>query len=189
MASYYLFEPVACSPGAGWEKGQVERQVEVARRNMFTPLLRVTSFEQLNAQLRNDCLEWAKKTMHPEQRDQTIWSVYQQEHESLLAYRGKFDNCKFEVGVVQSTALVNFETNVYSVDSRYVRKQVELRVYHDRLVIYCGDQLIGEHQRCFKRHQYRYDPWHYVPTLAKKPGALAMALLSKTGNYRQGWPK
>ena len=27
MCSHYLVEPVACSPGAGWEKGQVENQV------------------------------------------------------------------------------------------------------------------------------------------------------------------
>ena len=24
LASHYLFEPVACTPAAGWEKGQVE---------------------------------------------------------------------------------------------------------------------------------------------------------------------
>ena len=27
LASYYLFDPVACTPAAGWEKGQVENQV------------------------------------------------------------------------------------------------------------------------------------------------------------------
>jgi transposase len=24
LANHYLFEPVACTPAAGWEKGQVE---------------------------------------------------------------------------------------------------------------------------------------------------------------------
>jgi transposase len=27
MASHYLFEPITCTPGSGWEKGQVEKQV------------------------------------------------------------------------------------------------------------------------------------------------------------------
>ena len=27
MCSHHLVEPVACTPGAGWEKGQVEKQV------------------------------------------------------------------------------------------------------------------------------------------------------------------
>src|SRR3712207_9434554 len=31
MCSHYLVEPVACTPGSGWEKGQVENQVEIGR--------------------------------------------------------------------------------------------------------------------------------------------------------------
>ena len=31
MCSHHLVEPVACTPGAGWEKGQVENQVGTAR--------------------------------------------------------------------------------------------------------------------------------------------------------------
>jgi hypothetical protein len=31
---------------------------------------------------------------------------------------------------------------------------------------------VGEHPRCFGRGQTVYDPWHYVPVLARKPGAL-----------------
>ena len=27
LASHYLFEPVACTPASGWEKGQIENQV------------------------------------------------------------------------------------------------------------------------------------------------------------------
>jgi len=36
LASHYLFEPTACSPASGWEKGQVEKQVGDTRRNFFT---------------------------------------------------------------------------------------------------------------------------------------------------------
>ena len=31
LCSHQLVEPVACTPGAGWEKGQVERQVREGR--------------------------------------------------------------------------------------------------------------------------------------------------------------
>jgi hypothetical protein len=31
---------------------------------------------------------------------------------------------------------------------------------------------MAEHQRRFGRNQMVYDPWHYVPVLARKPGAL-----------------
>ena len=39
MASHYLIEPVACTPAAGWEKGQVENQVGHVREQVFTPRL------------------------------------------------------------------------------------------------------------------------------------------------------
>jgi hypothetical protein len=31
---------------------------------------------------------------------------------------------------------------------------------------------VGEHARCFGRNEVIYDPWHYVPVLARKPGGL-----------------
>jgi len=38
LANHYLFEPVACMPESGWEKGQVENQVGNIREWLFTPL-------------------------------------------------------------------------------------------------------------------------------------------------------
>jgi hypothetical protein len=33
-------------------------------------------------------------------------------------------------------------------------------------------QIVGQHQRSFGRDKTIYDPWHYVPVLSRKPGAL-----------------
>jgi len=33
-------------------------------------------------------------------------------------------------------------------------------------------RIVAEHSRWFGRGQTIYDPWHYVPVLARKPGAL-----------------
>jgi len=51
MCGHYLVDPVACTPASGWEKGQVENQVGLVRELFFTPRLRVTSYEELNALL------------------------------------------------------------------------------------------------------------------------------------------
>lgn len=48
LANHYLFEPVACTPASGWEKGQVENQVGNVREWLFTPLARFASFATLN---------------------------------------------------------------------------------------------------------------------------------------------
>lgn len=37
LANHYLFEPVACTPAAGWGKGQVDNQVGNVREWLFTP--------------------------------------------------------------------------------------------------------------------------------------------------------
>ncbi len=47
MCSHHLVEPVACTPAAGWEKGQVENQVGLVRERFFTPRLRVKSYGEL----------------------------------------------------------------------------------------------------------------------------------------------
>jgi hypothetical protein len=44
-------DPVACTPAAGWEKGQVENQVGLARERFFTPRLRFKSDEEMNSYL------------------------------------------------------------------------------------------------------------------------------------------
>ena len=42
----------------------------------------------------------------------------------------------------------------------------------DRIELRQDGRIVGEHARCFGREQTVYDPWHYVPVLARKPGAL-----------------
>ncbi|MGN6893626.1 IS21 family transposase, partial [Neisseria sp. P0015.S009] len=55
MADHYLFTPTACTPASGWEKGQVESQVNFARERFFKPRLRFTTLEELNAWLESEC--------------------------------------------------------------------------------------------------------------------------------------
>jgi len=49
---------------------------------------------------------------------------------------------------------------------------VEIRAYADRIVIRQDGEVVGEHARRFGRESVVYDPWHYVPVLQRKPGAL-----------------
>ena len=51
-------------------------------------------------------------------------------------------------------------------------RPVEIRAYADRIELRQDGRVVGEHRRVFGRGQTVYDPWHYVPVLARKPGAL-----------------
>ena len=35
-----------------------------------------------------------------------------------------------------------------------------------------NDEVVADHPREFRRDQIIYDPWHYLPVLVRKPGAL-----------------
>lgn len=172
MCSHHLFEAIACTPAAGWEKGQVEKQVGTGRCNFFTPLVKVATLEELNMKLRASCLAWAKTTAHPELKTKTVFEVYQEELASLIPYRGPFDNYKIINQVVSPYSLVLYDTNSYSAYVNYVGRPVEVRIYAKQIVVTYQDKIIGSHPRCFGRHQRIYDPWHYVPLLKIKPGAL-----------------
>jgi transposase len=172
MCLHYLIEPVACSPGAGWEKGQVENQVSNSRQRFFVPRLHVESFQELNAHLRTRCLEEAKRLRHPEFPDETVLQVFQRERRVLIPYVSGFDGYRTQMAAASKTCLVRFDRNRYSVKSSAAGKPVEVQAYGDRVVIRHQGQLVAEHPRCFRRDQVIYDPWHYVPVLKRKPGAL-----------------
>ena len=91
MCSHYLVEPVACTPASGWEKGQVENQVGLARERFFTPRLRVKSYDEMNAWLLDKCVTYAKAHPHPEIADKTVWEVFEEERPKLVELRGRFD--------------------------------------------------------------------------------------------------
>src|SRR5271169_364425 len=172
MCSHYLVEPTACTPASGWEKGQVENQVGVVRERFFTPRLRVASYEELNGWLLDRCVAYAKAHRHPELTNRTIWQAFEAERPQLVPISGPFDGFSAIQASVSKTCLVRFDNNKYSVNSRAVGRPVEIQAYADRVVIRQDGVIIGEHRRRFGRGETSYDPWHYVPVLARKPGAL-----------------
>jgi transposase len=172
MCSHYLVDPVACTPASGWEKGQVENQVGLVRERFFTPRLRVKSYAELNAWLIDRVIAYAKAHRHPEQRDRTVWEMFEAERPSLVPYAGRFDGFHALPASVSKTCLVRFDNNRYSVAASAVGRPVEIRAYAERIELRQDGRLVGEHDRCFGRDRTVFDPWHYVPVLARKPGAL-----------------
>lgn len=172
MCSHYLVEPVACTPASGWEKGQVENQVGLVRERLFTPRVRVKSYDELNALLLDGVIAYAKAHPHPEQSDMTVWQAFEAERAALVPYAGRFDGFHAVTASVSSTCLVRFDNNRYSVAASAIGRPAEVRAYAERVEIRQDGRIVAEHARVFGRNQTVFDPWHYVPVLARKPGAL-----------------
>jgi hypothetical protein len=113
-----------------------------------------------------------RRTQHPEFKDRTIWDVFQEERASLMELRGPFDGFVEKAVRASTTCLIMADHNRYSVDARAAGRMVLVRSHAERIVVLLGDEVVADHPRHFRRDQIIYDPWHYLPVLMKKPGAL-----------------
>ena len=171
MANHYLFEPVACTPASGWEKGQVENQVGNIREWLFTPLARFASFEALNVWLATRSRELAARK-HPTSPERSIQNVFTQEQLSLRPIPAPFAGYVEHMVRVSSTCLVVLDRNRYSVPAEYAGQAVSVRSTATDVRIVADGAVIAAHARRFGRDILVCDPWHYLSLLERKPGAL-----------------
>ena len=89
-----------------------------------------------------------------------------------MELRGPFDGFVEKAVRASTTCLIMADHNRYSVDARAAGRMVLVRSHAERIVVLFNDEVVADHPRHFRRDQIIYDPWHYLPVLVKKPGAL-----------------
>jgi transposase len=176
MANHYVFEPEFCNPASGWEKGQVEKNVQDARPRLWQPMPSFPDLVALNAWLEQRCLEMWREIPHGTLPG-TVADVWAEEQAALMPLPPAFDGFVEQSKRVSPTCLISFERNRYSVPASFANRPVSLRVYPDRLVVAAEGQILCEHARVIQRsHQLPprtvYDWRHYLAVLQRKPGAL-----------------
>ncbi len=90
MASHYLFEPEFCNPASGWEKGQVEKNVQDARRRLWQRLPSFPDIHALNAWLEDQCIAQWGEIQHGGLPG-TVADVHAAELDSLMPLGRPFD--------------------------------------------------------------------------------------------------
>ena len=168
LMNHYVMEPVACTPASGWEKGQIENQVQHIRQWLFTPKLDFEDLDALNAWLSLRCNELGSRP-HPDQKDQTIDAVFAVEQVELRPLGVGFDGYVEKAVRVRSTCLVQYDSNRYSVPAQYAGRHISLRACAGRIVLVADQKIIAEHKRRFTKNISYFEPWHYVPLLLRKP--------------------
>ena len=175
MVSHYLFEAEFCNPAAGWEKGQIEKNVQDSRHRIWQGAPAFESLAVLNAWLEQRCVTLWHELRHPE-LPATVADAWAEEHAQLMAVPAPFDGFVEYTKRVSPTCLINFERNRYSVPASFANRPVSLRVYADHLVIAAEGRIIAGHARVIdRRHDFShtiYDWRHYLAVLQRKPGAL-----------------
>jgi len=171
--SHCLFASNFCRPGEGHEKGLVENLVGFGRRNYLVPLPNVKSFDELNAFLAERCQADMARHLRS---GQTVADVWEEDRKELLPLPlHAWPCCLTQPAKVNSTCLVSFDTNRYSVPALYAYRKVVVRAYVDEVKIALGDKVIASHRRCYERGRDILDPYHYLPVLLRKPRAFRQA--------------
>ncbi|MGO9774542.1 MAG: IS21 family transposase, partial [Roseiarcus sp.] len=176
MASHYLFDADFCNPASGWEKGQVEKNVQDARHRLWQPTPRFPALEALNDWLEQRCKALWQEIPHGSQPG-TIAEVWASEAPTLMPFSRPFDGFVEYSKRVSPTCLVHLERNRYSVPASFANRPVSLRVYPERIVVVAESQVLCEHRRIIERSHNRqgqtvYDWRHYLAVIQRKPGAL-----------------
>jgi hypothetical protein len=85
----------------------------------------------------------------------------------------RMESFKRERVRVDSGSLIYVDRNVYSVPSRLIDEQVEVRLYLDRVEVWYGQRKVAEMPRLRGRRKCRVDYRHIIDWLVRKPGAFA----------------
>ena len=174
LKSYHLFESHFCLVRRPNEKGHVERLVDYARSNFLVPVPSVTTLAELNATLEEQCRR--DQDRHVRGKSATIATGLVEDRQAFLALPSRpFEARRVDPSTVDSLSLATFDTNEYSVPTKYAYRDVAVIATVDTVKIVHEDQVVATHPRCWGREQYLYNPLHYLAVLERKPGGLDYA--------------
>jgi transposase len=174
LQSYYLFADKFGRPARGNDKGKVEGIVGYSRRNFMVPIPRASSWEELNAQLAEQCRQRRERRLRGHQ--ETIGERFERDRAAMLPLpAAPYEACEKISARVSSLSLVRYRTNDYSVPTQYGHRQVWVKGYVHEVVIACGSEVIAKHMRSYERETVVFDPLHYLALLEQKTRALDQA--------------
>ena len=151
---------MACTPGAGWEKGQVEKQVADVRGRLFVPSPRGRSYAEINAWLMDRCSIGRSARVGARRRQEADAPDDPGQDGVAGVRRGaalpdgvprplRRLPCQRSVAV-SKTCLVRLDNNQYSVSARAVGRPVDVRAYADRIVIRQDGEIVAEHPAAWR---------------------------------------
>jgi len=158
FSRHYNIEIRLCNPGAGNEKGRVERAIRTLRETFFNTMEKYSSLKALNHALH----EWV------DNKNQTVHRTTEKKPADLLPEEKlrplpekPWNNVLIHPPVkTTKTAMMIFDTNSYSVPDYLVGKSLSIHSTPDTVMIYDGAKQVASHPRSFDRRRQILNPLH-----------------------------
>lgn len=168
LSGHYRVQLRLCTPRKAWEKGGVERAIRFLRER-FLAGRQIFSVEHGNRELRAFIDEIAHPRPHPTLPERSVIDCFHEEETRLLPLAGAAFSTDTVLSVsVDKTAFVRFDTNSYSVPSKYAQGVVTLAANDRAVRILDGGTEIARHERSWKRRDVVEAPEHRQEILTQK---------------------
>lgn len=180
FARFYGFSIYVCNPYSGNEKGRVERLIRDIRAFLYSE-----DFVDLNDLNRKFHIWLAKRnnTVH-RSTGKTPKELLSKERLILLPQK-EYPARRIITAMASKTALVEFETNKYSVPSACASKAVEIAAYPETIEICLSGRIVARHRRCFGKKQTIQNPLHSERLLNQTPQFKMRRILQLISNMDQ----
>ncbi len=169
MSIYYGFSINVTNCFSGNEKGFVESSVKTTRNEVFA------------TRYAFDTLDEARKYLAAQLEKYNASSAIEEEKECLMPARVPLEIAQISEPVVNKYSFVRIDNGFYSVPDHLVGHTLTVKSYPEEIVVFSGFHEVCRHARLEEGRQYSVNIFHYLDTLARKPGAVknSLALRSK----------
>lgn len=169
MSLYYGFKVNVTNCFAGNEKGYVESAVKFIRNRVFAVRYCFDTIEEARAYL---ALELEKINAA---------SIINNEAQHLMPVRPPLEIAQISESSVDKYSFVRVDNCFYSVPDHLVGHTLAVKSYPEEIVVFSGLGEVCRHKRLTVSGALSVDIFHYLDTLARKPGAVrnSVALRSK----------
>ena len=170
----YPFAAAFCAPAKGWEKGSVETGVTYVRNLVFRPRPTVASWAALNALIITELeADVATRRLADGRPVREAWTLERRHLRALPVHRP--ETCRVEARVVDKFGHGRADRVTYSVPTRYAYRPVWVKLYHDRVAVAAGTEVVARHVRAFRAGAMVLDPLHVLPVLERTHRAVPEA--------------
>lgn len=172
LSLHYGFTERFCNARSGWEKGSVERSVEVIRHEAFVSRQKFSSWEEAR--------EWLDEAVARLNARSSVIGVSDAEKrqrikadlDALQPHNNPMGCWEAEERIPDKYCTVTVDSNHYSVPDSLIAEQVTIRIQSTCITILHRGKQVARHTRLEGKGNWSMQLEHYLSTFLRKPGAL-----------------